>query len=47
MHYDPNSRLLYVGYGQGSLGGIINATNYNIVGNIPLTGHPGQSTYAL
>ncbi|HEY5630877.1 MAG TPA: hypothetical protein VIR31_02000, partial [Nitrososphaeraceae archaeon] len=39
MHYDPNSRLLYVGYGQGSLG-IINATNYNIVGNIPLTGHP-------
>jgi WD40 repeat protein len=39
MHYDPNSRLLYVGYGQGSLG-IVNATNYNIVGNIPLTGHP-------
>jgi WD40 repeat protein len=39
MHYDPNRRLLYVGYGQGSLG-IINATNYNIVGNIPLTGHP-------
>jgi WD40 repeat protein len=39
MHYDPNRRLLYVGYGQGSLG-MINATNYNIVGNIPLTGHP-------
>jgi len=39
MRYDPNSRLLYVGYGQGSLG-IINVTNYNIVANIPLTGHP-------
>jgi DNA-binding beta-propeller fold protein YncE len=39
IRYDPNSRLLYVGYGQGSLG-IINATNYNIVGNIPLAGHP-------
>ena len=39
MRYDPNSRLLYVGYGQGSLG-TINVTNYNIVGNIPLTGHP-------
>jgi WD40 repeat protein len=35
MHYDPNRRLLYVGYGQGSLG-IINATNYNTVGDIPL-----------
>ena len=39
MRYDPNSKLLYVGYGEGSLG-IINATNYNIVGNIPLNGHP-------
>jgi DNA-binding beta-propeller fold protein YncE len=39
MRYDSNSKLLYVGYGQGSLS-IINATNYNIVGNIPLNGHP-------
>jgi DNA-binding beta-propeller fold protein YncE len=39
MHYDPNNRLLYVGYGEGSLG-IIDATNYNIVGNIRLSGHP-------
>jgi hypothetical protein len=39
MHYDSKSKLLYVGYGEGSLG-IINATNYNIVGNIPLNGHP-------
>jgi hypothetical protein len=36
---DPSNKLIYVGYGQGSLG-IINATNYNIVGNIKLTGHP-------
>jgi WD40 repeat protein len=33
MRYDPGSKLLYVGYGEGSLG-IINATSYNIVGNI-------------
>ena len=39
MRYDPGSKLLYVGYGEGSLG-IINATSYNIVGNIPLNGHP-------
>jgi WD40 repeat protein len=39
MRYDPNSKLLYVGYGEGSLG-IINATNYNVIGNIPLNGHP-------
>ena len=39
MRYDPNSKLVYVGYGEGSLG-IVNATNYNIVGNIPLNGHP-------
>ena len=39
MRYDPNSKLLYVGYGEGSLG-IINATNYNIIGTIPLYGHP-------
>jgi DNA-binding beta-propeller fold protein YncE len=39
MRYDPNSKLLYVGYGEGSLG-IINATNYNIIANIPLNGHP-------
>jgi DNA-binding beta-propeller fold protein YncE len=39
MRYDPGSKLLYVGYGEGSLS-IINATNYNIIGNIPLNGHP-------
>ncbi len=39
MRYDPNSKLLYVGYGEGSLG-IINATSYNIVGDIKLSGHP-------
>jgi DNA-binding beta-propeller fold protein YncE len=39
MRYDPYSKLVYDGYGEGSLG-IINATNYNIVGNIPLNGHP-------
>ena len=39
MRYDPNNKLVYVGYGGGSLG-IINATSYNIVGDIKLTGHP-------
>jgi DNA-binding beta-propeller fold protein YncE len=39
MRYDPNSKLVYVGYGEGSLR-IINATNYNIVGTISLNGHP-------
>jgi len=39
MHYDPNNKLVYVGYGEGSLG-IINATSYSIVGDIKLTGHP-------
>ena len=39
MRYDPGSKLVYVGYGEGALG-IINATNYNVVGNIPLNGHP-------
>ena len=39
MRYDPNSKLVYVGYGEGSLG-IISATNYNIIGNIRLSGHP-------
>ena len=39
MRYDANSKLLYVGYGEGSLG-IINVTNYNIRGDIRLSGHP-------
>jgi DNA-binding beta-propeller fold protein YncE len=39
MRYDPSSKLLYVGYGEGSLG-IINATNYNIIGNIRLSADP-------
>ena len=39
MRYDPGSKLVYVGYGEGALG-IINATSYNILGNIALNGHP-------
>jgi DNA-binding beta-propeller fold protein YncE len=39
MRYDPSSRLVYVGFGEGSLG-VINTTNYNIVGTMPLSGHP-------
>ncbi len=39
MRYAANSRLIYVGYGEGSLS-IINTTNYNIVGDIRLSGHP-------
>ena len=39
MRYDSSNKLVYIGYGQGLLG-IINATNYNIVGDIKLTGHP-------
>lgn len=34
MRYDPSSKFVYVGYGEGSLG-IINATNNNILGNVP------------
>jgi DNA-binding beta-propeller fold protein YncE len=39
MRYDPNSKLVYVGYGEGSIS-IINTTNYNIIGTIRLSGHP-------
>jgi DNA-binding beta-propeller fold protein YncE len=39
IHYDPNSKLIYVGYGEGALD-IINASNGNIVGNIQLAAHP-------
>jgi len=39
IRYDPNNRLIYVGYGEGSLG-IINATNDDIVGDIKLPAHP-------
>jgi DNA-binding beta-propeller fold protein YncE len=39
IRYDPNYRLVYVGYGEGSLG-IINATNGEVVGDIKLAGHP-------
>jgi DNA-binding beta-propeller fold protein YncE len=39
IRYDPNSKLVYVGYGEGLLG-IINATNYNIISDIRLSGHP-------
>ena len=33
IHYDPTSKLVYVGYGEGALG-IINAYNDSVVGNI-------------
>jgi DNA-binding beta-propeller fold protein YncE len=39
MRYDANSKLIYIGYGEGSLS-IINTTNYNIEGDIRLSGHP-------
>jgi len=39
MRYDPNNKLVYVGYGEGALA-IINGTNYDIVAAIKLTGHP-------
>jgi DNA-binding beta-propeller fold protein YncE len=39
MRYDPNSKLVYVGYGEGSIS-IINTTNYNIIGSIRLSSHP-------
>ena len=37
--FDSNNKLVYVGYGEGALG-VINATNYSIVSDIKLTGHP-------
>jgi DNA-binding beta-propeller fold protein YncE len=39
IHYDPTSKLVYVGYGEGALG-IINASNGSVVGNIQLAAHP-------
>ena len=39
MCYDSSNKLVYIGYGQRLLG-IINATNYNIVGISSLLGHP-------
>lgn len=39
IHYDPNSKLVYVGYGEGALA-IINAYNDSVVGNIQLAAHP-------
>lgn len=39
IHYDPNSKLVYVGYGEEALG-IINASNGSVVGNIQLAAHP-------
>src|SRR5919199_1613547 len=32
MRYDPKSKLVYIGYGEGALA-IMNATSYNIVGD--------------
>jgi len=39
IRYDPHTRLVYTGYGEGALG-VINATAGTIVGDIKLTAHP-------
>ncbi|MDH2908019.1 MAG: YncE family protein [Candidatus Nitrosotalea sp.] len=39
MRYDSNSKLVYVGYGNGALG-LIDTVTDNLVGNIKLDGHP-------
>jgi DNA-binding beta-propeller fold protein YncE len=39
LRYDSNSKLVYVGYGEGAIS-ILNTSNYNVVGDIKLTGHP-------
>ncbi len=42
IRYDPRTRLVYVGFGQGSSSGIalLNATNDAIIATIPLNSHP-------
>ncbi len=39
LRYDPRSKHLYVGYGEGALG-IVDAGSGNVVGGIRLAGHP-------
>ncbi len=39
VRYDPNTRLIYVGYGDGAIS-IVNATSDEIVGDVKLSGHP-------
>jgi DNA-binding beta-propeller fold protein YncE len=39
MRYDPNSKLVYVGYGEGALA-TINVTNYKVISDIRLSSHP-------
>lgn len=48
MRYDPNQKLVYVGYGNGALG-LIDIVTDNLVGNIKLGGHPEsfQISYEL
>lgn len=48
MRYDPNQKLVYVGYGNGALG-LIDTVTDNLVGNIKLDGHPEsfQISYEL
>ena len=42
IRYDPNTGLLYVGYGEENQSGIgiINTSSDSVVGSIPLNGHP-------
>ena len=42
ISFDPNTRLLYVGYGEENMSGIgiINTSTNTVVGNIALRGHP-------
>ena len=39
IRYDPNTKLAYVAFGQGGIG-IIDVVKMEIVGEIPLAGHP-------
>lgn len=39
VRYDPRTKYIYVGYGNGGLG-IIDASNWKRIGDIPLSGHP-------
>ncbi len=39
VRYDPRTKYIYVGYGSGGLG-IIDASTWKQIGDIPLSGHP-------
>jgi DNA-binding beta-propeller fold protein YncE len=39
LRYDPSADQVYVGYGRGALG-VIDATSEEVVGDIPVGGHP-------